>query len=167
MNKYANPVVNPTTADLHLQWDIPYEPGVIKAVGKINGKIVCSEEILTAGEPFAVRLSADCDTIDVDERGVSNVKVEIVDSVGNVIPTADNLIQFSIEGEGKIIGVDNGNPLDYDSYQASQRKAYNGMCLAIIQSLRKEGNIKLVAKSQGLKEAIISIAVKGKMLSAH
>jgi len=63
--------------------------------------------------------------------------------------------------------VDNGNPLDYDSYQASQRKAYNGMCLAIIQSLRKEGNIKLVAKSQGLKEAIISIAVKGKMLSAH
>ncbi len=50
-NKYANPVVNPTTADLHLEWDIPYEPGTLKAVGKIDGKIVCTEELRTTGEP--------------------------------------------------------------------------------------------------------------------
>jgi len=160
-NKYDNPVVNPTTADLHLQWDIPYEPGIIKAVGKINGKVVYTKEIRTAGEPYAIRLCADNHTLNAKERGVSNVKVEIVDSAGNVVPTADNLVQFSIEGEGKIIGVDNGNPLDHDSYQALQRKTYNGLCLAVIQSKQKEGGIKLVVKSKGLKEATILLkAVK-------
>jgi beta-galactosidase len=160
-NKYDNPVVNPTTADLHLQWDLPYEPGVIKAVGKINGKVVCNEEIKTAGEPFAIRLSADCDKINIDERDVANVKVEIVDSNGNVVPTADNLLKFSIEGEGSIIGIDSGSPVDHNSFIVMERKAYNGLCLAVVQSKQKEGNIKLVVKSQGLKEAAISIeAVK-------
>ncbi len=80
-----------------------------------------------------------------------------MDSTGNVVPTANNLVQFSIEGEGKIIGVSNGNPLDHDSFKASQRKAFNGLCLAVIQSSQTEGNIRLVAKSEGLKEAAISI----------
>ena len=160
-NKYANPVVNSTTADLHLQWDIPYEPGILKAVGKINGDIVYTEEIRTAGKPFAIRLSTDNNAISVDERGVSNVKVEIVDSDGYIVPTADNLVQFFIEGEGKIIGVGNGNPFDHNSFKAFERKAFNGLCQAVIQSAQKEGNIKLIAKSEGLKEAAISIeAVK-------
>ena len=167
-NRYANPVVHPTTADLHIEWDVPYEPGVLKAVGKINGKIVCTEEIRTTGKPFALRLSADNNTLNADERGVANVKVEVVDSEGNVVPTSDNLVRFSIEGEGKIIGVGNGNPLDHSSFKASQLKAFNGLCLAIVQSIQKTGSIKLVAKSDGLKEASILVeAVKGKTISAN
>jgi len=160
-NKYDNPVVNPTTADLHLQWDLPYESGVIKAVGKIDGKIVCAEEIKTAGESFAIRLSTDNDSLNVDERDVANIKVEIVDSNGNVVPTADNLLEFSIEGEGNIIGIDSGSPIDHNSFKTMERKAYNGLCLAVVQSKQKEGSIKLVVKSKGLKEAAISLeAVK-------
>ena len=159
-NTYANPVVNPTTSDLHLSWDVPYEPGVLKAVGKINGEIVYTEEIKTAGEPFAIRLSADNITINADERGVANVKVEIVDSKGNVMPKAESLVQFSIEGEGQIIGVDNGNPLDHASLKVNERKAYNGLCYIVIQSSRKAGGIKIIAKSMGLKEASININSK-------
>ena len=75
------------------------------------------------------------------------------------MPTADNLVQFSIEG-GKILGVGNGNPLDHSSFKASERKAFNGLCLAVIQSLRKEGKIKLNADSKGLKGASIEITLK-------
>ena len=95
--------------------------------------------------------------IDADEQDAANVKVEIIDSKGNVVPTADNLVQFAIEGEGKIIGVDNGNPIDHDSYKAPQRKAFNGLCLVVVQSNQKAGNIKLVAKSKGLTQASLEI----------
>ena len=159
-NKYAKPEVHPTTADLHLEWDLPYEPGVLKAVGKIDGKVVCTEEIHTSGKPAGIRLAADHDTLNADGREVSNVKIEIVDSSGYVVPNADNLVQFSIEGEGKILGVGNGNPLDHDSFKAMERKAFNGLCLTVIQSIRKDGKIKLTANSKGLKGASIEIIVK-------
>lgn len=156
-NKYANPVINPTTADLHLQWDIPYQPGVIKAVGTKNGKVVCIEELRTSEMPYALRLSSDYDTIYVTERGVSIIKVEVVDRRGNVVPTADNLIEFSIDGAGQIIGIDNGNPTDHTSVKSLRRRAYNGLALVIIQSLKNKGIINLKAKSEGLKEASITI----------
>ncbi len=166
-NKYANPEVNPTTADLHLEWDVPYEPGVLKAVGKIDGKIMCTEEIRTAGKPAGLRIVPDRDTINEGGQDVSNIKIEITDSSGNVVPTADNLVKFSIEGEGKIIGVSNGNPLDLDSFKADRRKAFNGLCLAVIQSGNKAGSIKFTAQSDGLKGTSDTIfVIQGKSVPA-
>lgn len=159
-NKYDKPEVHPTTADLHLEWDVPYEPGIIKAVGKIDGKIVCTEEIHTAGKPAGIRLIPNSDTLNTDKRDVAIVKVEIIDSSGNIVPTAHNLVQFSIKGEGKLIGVGNGNPLDHNSFKASQRKAFNGLCVAIIQSTYNKGQIKLDADSPGLKNASVRIITK-------
>jgi beta-galactosidase len=159
-NKYAKPEVHPTTADLHLEWDVPYEPGTLKAVGKIDGKVVYTEEVHTAGKPAAIKLTADRDTLNADKRDVSIIKVEVIDSNGNVVPTADNLVQFSIKGEGNIIGVGNGNPLDHDSFKASQRKAFNGLCLAVVQSANNKGQIKISASSDGLKEASVEIVTK-------
>ena len=156
-NKYEKPRVFPTTADLHLQWDVPYEPGILKAVGKRDGKVVCIEEIKTAGAPAAIRLNLDTDSLIANAQDVAHIEVLVVDSDGNVVPTANNLVIFSIEGEGKIIGVDNGNPQDYSSYKINQRNAFNGLCLAIIQSTNKPGKIKLTVKSDGLKEAFVNI----------
>ncbi|MCB9249450.1 MAG: glycoside hydrolase family 2 protein [Ignavibacteriales bacterium] len=156
-NKFDNPVVNPTTADLHLQWDIPYSPGTLKAVGKVNGKIVSTFEIKTTGNPSKLKLLPDSDTLLIDERGVANVRVEILDSQGNIVPTADNLVTFLIEGEGKIIGVGNGDPNDHMSFKLSERKAFNGLCQVVIQSTQKSGKIKLTAKSNKLKEAHLDL----------
>lgn len=168
-NKYDNPQVHPTTADLHLQWDIPYEPGVLKAVGKKNGKIVCTQEIHTAGKPAALKLSLDKDTITANALDVSNIKVEIIDDEGNIVPGADNKIYFSIEGEGKILGMDNGYPLDHTSYKPDssneklgEKKAFHGLCLAVIQSTLKKSEIKLTVNSPGLKQAFLTIYSNGK-----
>lgn len=166
-NKYDKPQVHPTTADLHLQWDIPYEPGVLKAVGKKNGKIVCIQEVQTAGNPAALKLSLDKDTVKANALDVSNIKVEIIDDDGNVVPGADNTIYFTLEGEGKILGMDNGNPLDHTSYKpdtqlgkTGEKKAFHGLCLAVLQSTLKEGKITLTAKSDGLKQSSITIYSK-------
>ena len=85
--------------------------------------------------------------------------MEVVDAEGNIVPTADNNIMFSIKGEGKIIGVDNGNPADHSSYQSSDRNAFNGLCLAVVQSTGNAGDISLEAESEGLKSASVILKV--------
>jgi beta-galactosidase len=158
-NRYANPPINPTTADLHLSWDVPYEPGVLRAIGKKAGQVVCTQEVRTTGPEAAIRLKVDRDSIST-ARDVACVEVQIVDADGNIVPTADNLVSFAIEGSGRIIGVDNGNPQDHDSYQAQQRRAFNGLCLAVLQSSGEPGRIRFTAHSQGLKEASVEVTIK-------
>jgi beta-galactosidase len=156
-NRYAEPKIRATTADLHLAWDVPYEAGILKAVGRKNGKIVIVKEVKTTGPPASVRLSVDRATINADAEDVAHIIVEIVDKDGLVVPTASNHIQFNIKGEGKLIGVGNGNPMDHASFQIPERDAFNGLALAIIQSSAKSGKISIRAESAGLKGDVIEI----------
>lgn len=159
-NCYEDTLVHPTTADLHLSWDVPFEPGTLKAVGKNReGEVIITKEIVTTGAPYSIRLSADNSQISANGRDVSHIKVEIVDREGHVVPTADNLVQFSIEGAGEIIGVDNGNPTDHDPHKADFRNAFHGLALAIVQSTREEGVVRLRAESEGLEGAFIEINI--------
>jgi beta-galactosidase len=158
-NGYARPYIAPTTSDLHLSWDVPYEPGTLKVVGRKNGKIV-TEEVRTTSKPAAIRLSADRHNINADSHDIVNVKVEIVDENGNVVPDANNLVEFKIEGEGILIGTDNGNPQDKTQMKSKQRSAFNGLALAVIQSTEKGGNIRLTAVSANLKDAVLQVVSK-------
>lgn len=156
-NRYDVPPVNNTTADLHLMWDVPYEPGTLKAVGRKGGKIVVEEEIHTTGVPAALRLSVDRNTINADERDVAHVKIEVVDGNGYVVPDANEAVQIVVEGEGKLIGLDNGNPFDHTSMKSDHRNVFNGLALAVVQSNNKAGGILVRTNSSSLKNASIEI----------
>jgi beta-galactosidase len=155
-NTFARPYIPPTTSDLHLSWDVPYEPGTLKVIGKKGGKIV-SEEVHTTSRPAAIRLSADRKDINADAHNIVNVKVEIIDENGLIVPDANNLIEFKVEGEGVLIGTDNGNPQDKTQMKSKQRNAFNGLALAVIQSTEKGGNIRLTAVSANLKDAVLQV----------
>jgi beta-galactosidase len=148
------------TEDLHLVWKVPYSPGTLKAVAKNNGKTVCTDEVQTAGAPDKIILTPDRTEISAGGKDLSYVKVEIVDKEGRVCPNADNLVKFKIEGEGVIAGVDNGNPISHEYFKASERKAFHGLALVVIQSSDKAGEIKLQATSDGLRESGVSIKTK-------
>ena len=148
------------TEDLHLEWNVPYSPGTLKAVAKNNGKIVCMDEVQTAGAPAKIILTPDRTEINADGEDLSYVKVEIVDQEGRVCPNADNLVKFKIEGEGVIAGVGNGNPVSHEYFKANERKAFHGLCLAVVQSKREQGKIRLSAESEGLQAAEVFIQVK-------
>jgi beta-galactosidase len=77
-----------------------------------------------------------------------------------LVPYADNLINFNLTGEGKIAGIDNGCQTSLETFKANPHKAFNGMCLVVIQSTRKAGKIKLTTKSTNLSEAIVYIESK-------
>ncbi len=156
-NKYARPYVNITTADLHLSWDVAYEPGIIKAVGRKNGKEVIIDEIHTSGKPAALRLFTDGLPVKADGKDVSLIHIDVLDEQGNVVPYADNLIHFTVSGNGKLLGVDNGNQLDEASFKLDTRKAFNGHAYAVVEADRKPGEITLTVEVDGLKPASVKI----------
>ena len=154
-----------TTADLHLTWDVPYEPGTLKAIGYKYGRQVCVEEIHTTGDPAAVVITSDRNSLNADARDVAHLTVKIVDADGNTVPGATNLVSFAVQGAASIIGVDNGNPVSHEDYKASQRLAFHGLCLAIIQSTHEAGHVRVTARADGLKEASVELDVKAPALA--
>jgi beta-galactosidase len=155
-NTYPLPVVNPTTNDLHLSWDVPYEPGVLRAVGKRrDGTVACEAEVRTAGPPAAIRLSADRDTVTTAPGDVALIRFEVVDSAGTTVPTADHLVRFSVNG-GRIVAVDNADLRDHDSYQSDRRRAFNSHGLAIVRATAA-GTIRLTAAADGLRSGSLSV----------
>ena len=105
-------------------------------------------------------LSADRNEIHADGEDLSYIKAEIVDHEGRVCPNADNLVKFNIDDNGVIAGVDNGNPVSHEYFKTSERKAFHGLCLAVVQSKRVRGAISLSAESDGLRSAEIIIKLK-------
>lgn len=146
--------------DLHVVWSVPFTPGSIKAVSRKAGKTVLTKEIKTAAPPGMVELSADRSVIEADGKDLSFVTVRILDDEGNPAPKASNRVHFEVEGPGRIIGVDNGDPTSHESFKDNKRKAFNGLALVIIQSTTEKGTIKLRAVSDGLKSDEITIRTK-------
>ena len=149
-----------TGDDLHVMWRLKYEPGTLKAVSRKNGKVVLTQEIHTTGKPAKIELIADRKTIKADGKDLSFITVKILDKDGNVVPDAANLVNFKINGEAFIAGVDNGDPVSHDSFKVDYRKAFNGLALAIVQAKEKAGNITFTATSKGLQTATILIQTK-------
>jgi beta-galactosidase len=150
--------VNATTSDLHLSWDVPYQPGVLRAVGKRrDGTAACQAELRTAGAPAAIRLTADRDTITTAMGDVAHVSFEIVDSAGTLVPTADRLVRFTLTGNG-ILTLDNADLRDRDASRSDIRHAFSGRGLAILRAAQP-GRLGLTASAVGLRPASVSVQV--------
>lgn len=147
-----------TGDDLHVMWRLAYTPGTLKAISRKNGKTVLTREIKTAGSPARIVLEADRKTIQhTGDPGF--VTVKIVDKDGNLVPDADDLVQFAVKG-GKIIGVDNGSQTSMESFKDNKRKAFNGLALVVVSGDNKPGTLTLTASAPGLTSSIMTITVK-------
>ncbi|MEO6520962.1 MAG: beta-galactosidase GalB [Mucilaginibacter sp.] len=144
--------------DLHISWKVPYQAGTLKAVSHLNGKVVLSKEVKTAGKPAKIELIADRSLIKANGNDLSYITARVLDADGNLVPDADNLLKFSIVGPGVVVGVDNGQQTSLEPFKASQHKAFNGLCLAIVQSKASVGEITISGEGVGLKS--ISIKIK-------
>lgn len=142
----------------HVMWRVAYKPGILEAVSKKNGKPVIRRQIRTAGPAAKILLEADRKLIS-RTNDLSFVTVKIVDKDGNLVPDAANLVRFSLN-RGGIAAVDNGNQTSMESFKANKRKAFNGLCLAVISGAGEPGLVRLTATAEGLSPAIITITVK-------
>ncbi|MFP7072932.1 beta-galactosidase, partial [Xanthomonas hortorum pv. gardneri] len=141
----------------HVEWRVVYAPGTIEARGYRGGKLVLSERRETTGNPTAIRLSSDRNTLRADAEDVAVVKVEILDAQGRLVPTADSLVQFALRGPARLIGVGNGDPSSHEDDKAPRRKAFNGLCAALLQTTRSSGEIVLQATAPGLTSSTLRL----------
>jgi len=144
----------------HILWRVEFEKGTLTAIGKKDGKEILRQEVKTAGMPAKMKLTPDRSVISADGKDLSFVMVEVLDKDNIVVPFADNLITFKVEGGASIAGVDNGNQICMESFKSDNRKAFHGVCLVVLKAGTKAGNATITASSDGLEKAETIIDIK-------
>jgi len=139
-------------------WDVPYQAGVLHAVGYNGGRATSFVDLKSSGPPSAIKVTPDRARIVADNQDLSYVTVELVDAKGVRNPTAENSIRFAVDGPGTIVAVANANPISTESYQRPQRKAWQGRCLVIVRSTQQAGPITITASSSGLRPAKVVLS---------
>lgn len=149
--------------ELYLEWKVAYQPGTLEAVARDEaGKEIARDKITTAGQPAGVRLVKEEHAIAADGKDLTYIYYEIVDSEGNVVPTANNLVRFQLHGQGQLVGVDNGEQASRERYKAQPdgswiRRAFNGKGVAIVKSTEQAGKFTLTAHSDLLKSGQVTV----------
>ena len=144
-----------------MQWtNVPWESGVIKAIGMKDGKEIAVDSIKTAGAPAKLVLKPDRTTLYADGNDVSCIEVDIVDADNNPIFAANNTVQFTMTGPGRNIGIASGDFMNNEPFKATSRKAYHGKALIVIQSLLNPGTINVTVNSEGLTPASLTLTTK-------
>ena len=149
--------------ELYLEWKVAYQPGTLEAVARDEaGKEIARDKITTAGQPAGVRLVKEEHAIAADGKDLTYIYYEIVDSDGNVVPTANNLVRFQLHGQGQLVGVDNGEQASRERYKAQPdgswiRRAFNGKGVAIVKSTEQAGKFTLTAHSDLLKSGQVTV----------
>jgi len=144
-----------------LKWDVEYQPGDIKVVAYNNGKQVAEKQIFTAGVATQLKLMADRAELTADGYDLSYITVDVLDKNGNLVPDADNLIHFTVEGAAEVAAVGNGDSATVEPFIADYRHAFNGKAVLIVRTIKgKTGNIKVNANSKELAVEAITIVAK-------
>lgn len=138
--------------EYRLRWDdVRYTAGELKVVAYKNGQRWAEDMQRTAGAPAKISLTADRTTFRADGTDLFYVTVDLTDAAGVLAPRADNQVRFTLNGPGEIIATDNGNPISFESFQAPERKAFNGRAVVIVRSRAGQaGALVLRAESDGL-----------------
>jgi beta-galactosidase len=146
----------------HLEWTAKYIPGSLEARGSKDGKVVLTEKRETTGDPVSIKLTPEPEfaryEIDADGQDIFILRVEALDKEGRPVPTASNLIGFKVTGEGKLIGVGNGDPNCQESDKEPKRSLFNGLAQVIVQSTKRPGEIHIEAVKEGWEGAELTPA---------
>lgn len=150
-------------------WKVAYAPGSLRAEGYQKGQRVVVDVVETTGAPAAVRLVPDRARLKADGADVAVIRVEVVDARGRVVPEASHKVRFRLEGEGRVLGVGNGDPACHEPDQAVpgpggvpqpwQRSVFHGLAQILVQSGDKAGTLRLKAESEGLQAAALELTL--------
>ncbi|WP_066632996.1 glycoside hydrolase family 2 TIM barrel-domain containing protein [Labilibacter marinus] len=145
--------------DRIFRWTVPFEAGTLTAKAGFDGQEVIAE-LHTTTKPTEFTLTADKTSLEADAYDVSHIVVQLVDEEGRTVKTDNTKIEFEIEGPAKLLGVDTGEDDNINDFQSSSITTAKGRCLAIIQSTKEAGTIKVTAKSGDFKSQEVIITSK-------
>jgi beta-galactosidase len=138
-------------------WKVAFEPGILRAVACNGGKEVASDELRTAGKAAKIILTSDKKNLPGGWDDVAFVRATVVDENGVVVPRAKDLIRFNISGPGVIAAVDSADNISIEPFQATERRAYQGVCFAMVKATPAAGKFVIKAEADGLKAGSIAL----------
>lgn len=150
-----------TSQDMRAHFKVPFEPGVLRVVGHFEDGSECSEVLHTPSDPATVVLTSDKETLLADGRDIAFVEISTVDVNGIPVGNARNRIRVEVSGAGRLVGLDNGDSTDYDSYKGDNRRLFSGKLLAMVESTLEPGEITVRAYSEGLETAELRLCSEG------
>ncbi|QZO76160.1 beta-N-acetylglucosaminidase domain-containing protein [Helcococcus kunzii] len=148
--------------NLYLKWEVPYKDGTLRAVAydkdnKVIENTVGRNTVTTYGDAKKLELTADRQTIEADGKDLSYITIDVKDEKGNIVDGANNLVKVEVKGNGKLLGLDNGDQRDHEPYESGQRKALSGKLVAIVQSTKSAGDFTVTASSEGLTNGTVTV----------
>jgi beta-galactosidase len=149
-----------TAADkLIAEFNVPYAAGELMAIASLKGNVIAQKSLVTVGVATTLRLRTDRTRLQRNRNDLAHVIVEVLDCSGQLVPDAVVTVKFHLQGAGELTAVANANPHNVDSFKQPQRETYHGRCLAVVRPLGWRGPIWLLADSEGLAPAILTLEV--------
>lgn len=155
-NKKMSDFVNHT-----ISWDVPFEKGTLKAIAKNNGQAVAEYELKTTGSPVKIVAVCNENSMKADRNDLTHIFVTICDEEGNPVYTAENEIICEIEGPVRLLGMEDSNPANTESYKDNKQHGYHGKLLIYVQATNKPGTATIKLSSPGLEECEIDLNLAG------
>ena len=141
------------------KWAVPFAEGTLVAKGKQGDRFV-NTQLFTASDPAAISLSVDKSKLKADGYDVAHLVAQLVDQKGHPVKTDERKISFKVEGDCRVLGVDNGAPDNVQDFQSNKIITDKGRCLLLVQSTRKASNLKITAKSENLDSESLKISIQ-------
>ena len=150
-----------------LRWQVPFEPGTLKAVGRANGQDVCHYELNTAGPATRIELLPDTTELRADGKDAGQVEFRIVDENGVRVLDATPEMTFAMTGPARLLGIGNGDLNSTEDCKANTHRAFQGRGLVILQTTPDAGEITLQATAPSLAPASVTLHSRSAALNAQ
>ena len=142
-----------------ITWEVPFESGKLKAVARTSGKDLAAYELNTTTKPVRIAAKSNVIKLKGDKEDIANVFVNLCDESGNTVYSAENEITCEVTGPVRILGMEDSNPKNIESYKDNKQHAYHGKLLIYLQSLDKSGKAVIKLSSPGLQGTTVEIDV--------
>ncbi len=137
---------------------IPYEPGTLIArCYDENGNVTGTDIRYSFGDAESIVIKTDKNVMRASSDDLIFAEISVTDHEGHPVENAADRIRVNVSGAGRLVGLDNGDSTDTDSYKGISRRLFNGKLLAVIAPKAEPGDVKLTALAKGLKSAEITL----------
>jgi len=136
--------------EFHVSWKVPFAPGILKAVAYLGGKVIRETEVQTAGAPSHIKVKVDTAEYRGNSGDLCYLTISLADSAGNLVPDQDKLLHFTISGQAKIVGVNNGYQAELRSFQSDEYPTWKGKCVVVVCPEKKAGSFDLKVEGDGI-----------------
>ncbi len=135
-------------------WQVPYAAGEICVQGYDAAGILYEDVRRSFGDSYRICLSSDCDVL----SDLAAITVSVTDAQDNPVENARDRVRITVRG-GRLMGYDNGDSTDYDSYHSNCRKLFSGQAVAWVAADGTADTVVISADAPGLRSAELRLPV--------